>query len=280
MPSMTDRRQCLDQHLEEALAVLSPTYPSLTWLAVGASGLLAEEIDRSVKEGEPGRMYAPDQYTLSFFPRDQEPWVSLASQLRQDLARCVRSAVKACGLLAVRDPHITLASDPALLTHQIRVIAWHSRDPVKVSKTLPVSQEGTPENPPAGAFVVVGGRQHFLFRSGNVTIGRRQDNDLVLEDPHVSRAHAEIRLENNRYVLMDLQSTVGTLVNGRRTQRHPLTPGDVISIAGIQLIYGEDGGSPPGATSPLTTPPASEGQERITPIHLRLARRLRTRKPK
>ncbi|HEX9680892.1 MAG TPA: FHA domain-containing protein [Anaerolineales bacterium] len=122
---------------------------------------------------------------------------------------------------------------------------------------------------------MVGGRQHFLIRSVKVTVGRKSDNDLVLEDPHVSRRHAEIRLQHNRYVLADLQSTVGTLVNGRPTQRHPLTPGDVITIGGIQLIYGEDGGSPPVRTSPLTPPAASAGAERITPLRLRLPKSLR-----
>lgn len=216
MPTMVDRLQCLHQNLIEALAVVAHTYPSLTWMPAEASRPLAEEIERAVKEGEQGRMYAPDQFTLSFFPRDLEAWASHTSQFRQDLARCVRSALKACGLLSVRDPNFTLASDPSLPARQVRIIAWHSRDPLKFSKTLPVSQEGSPERPPSGPFVVVGGRQHFLIRSANVTIGRRLDNDLVLEDPHVSRRHAEIRLEQNRYVVADLQSTVGTLVNGRQ----------------------------------------------------------------
>ncbi len=275
MPTMTARQECLHRNLVEALADIPRTFASLTWLTAEASRLLAEEIERSVKEGEQGRMYAPDQYTLSFLPRDMEPWAGHTSQFRQDFARRVRSAVKACGLLAIRDPHITLASDPTLLARQVRVIAWHSRDPSKFSKTLPVSREGTPERPPSGAFVVVDGRQHFLIRSAKVTIGRRRDSDLVLEDPHISRRHAEIRLEQNRYVLMDLQSTVGTIVNGRPTQRHALTPGDVISIAGIQIIYGEDGGSPPGPTIPLTPPLASSAQDRITPPHLRLPKWLR-----
>ncbi|MGH2627959.1 MAG: FhaA domain-containing protein, partial [Anaerolineales bacterium] len=235
---MTDRRERLHESLVEALAELYGTYPSLTWLGAEASPLLADEIDRTVKEGERGRLYAPDQYTLSFFPRDMEPWAANASQLRQDVSRGLRSCVKACGLLAIRDPHVTLASDPTLLPRQVRVIAWHSRDPVKFSRTLPVSEEGTPEEPPSGAFLVVGGRQPFPIRSAKSAIGRRLDNDIVLEDPHVSRRHAEIRLQENRYVVTDLESTAGTLVNGRPVQRHALTPGDVITIGGIQLIYG------------------------------------------
>ena len=280
IPRMADRRDTLQQNLTEALAVLPGTYPSLAWMTAQASRLLAEEIERSVKEGEEGRLYAPDQFTLSFFPRDLEPWAAHTSQFRQDLARYVRSALKACGLLAIRDPYITLASDSSLLARQVRIIAWHSRDPLKFSKTLPVSQKGSPERALSGAFVVVGGRQHFMIRSAKVTIGPKSDNDLVLEDPHVSRRHAETLLHHNRYVLADLQSTVGTLVNGRPTQRHPLTPGDVMTIAGIQLIYGEDGGSPPGRTSPLKPPPASDGVERITPLQLRLPKSLRRGRPK
>jgi len=161
MPAMVDRPDCLEQNLTEALAVLPRAYPSLTWMTAQASRLLAEEIERSVKEGEEGRMYAPDQFTFSFFPRDMEPWAAHTSQFRQDLARCVGSALKACGLLAIRDPYITLASDPTLLARRVRTIAWHSRDPSKFIKTLPVSQEGVSREAAVGA-VLRGGRATAL----------------------------------------------------------------------------------------------------------------------
>lgn len=276
---MSDRRQCLHDNLVEAFEELPGSYPSLSWLPSEAVPLLAEEIERSIKPGGQGRLYAPDQFTLSFFPRDMEPWAPNSSQFRQDVARDVRAAVRACGLLAVRDLHVTVAGDPTLLARQVRVIAWHSRDPLKFSKTLPVSEGGAPDQPPSGAFLLVGGRQLFPIRAAKSTIGRRLDNDIVLEDPHVSRRHAEIRLDQNRYVVRDIGSTVGTMVNGRPIQQHALTPGDVIVIAGIQLIYGEDGGPAPDRTSPLK-PPTADGLERITPIQLRLLNRLRKRSAK
>jgi hypothetical protein len=65
-----------------------------------------------------------------------------------------------------------------------------------------------------------------------VTIGRGPDNQVVLPDREVSRHHAQIRHEGGRYVLVDLGSKNGTLVNGSRIERAtPLADGDEIRLA-------------------------------------------------
>ncbi len=56
----------------------------------------------------------------------------------------------------------------------------------------------------------------------------------------VSRAHAQLRLVKDHFVLFDLNSSGGTFVNGERTNQSVLYPGDVISLAGITLIFGQD----------------------------------------
>jgi pSer/pThr/pTyr-binding forkhead associated (FHA) protein len=61
-----------------------------------------------------------------------------------------------------------------------------------------------------------------------------------MADPRVSRAHAQIRAIRGQYVLFDLNSTGGTMVNGRRVHQCALKPGDVISLSGVPLIYGEE----------------------------------------
>lgn len=64
-----------------------------------------------------------------------------------------------------------------------------------------------------------------------VTIGRRTDNTLVLEEDYVSGHHAKIYLRNNDCILEDLGSTNGTLLNGRRVEkREVLKSGDGIKI--------------------------------------------------
>lgn len=66
---------------------------------------------------------------------------------------------------------------------------------------------------------------------GDLTIGRRDDNMLVISDPYSSGHHARIYLRNGEYVLEDLKSTNGTLVNDEKiVDIAVLSPGDEIKI--------------------------------------------------
>ena len=66
----------------------------------------------------------------------------------------------------------------------------------------------------------------------SLRIGRAPDNDVVLPDANkgVSRAHAELRLENGHYVIVDLQSQNGTWMNGERVERAAVPPNAEIAI--------------------------------------------------
>ncbi|MGZ9166218.1 MAG: FHA domain-containing protein [Anaerolineales bacterium] len=68
-------------------------------------------------------------------------------------------------------------------------------------------------------------------------LGRQLDNDLVFNEEFVSRFHAEIRLEDGKYVLYDNESTSGTLVNSKKIDRCVLNSGDLISLASIQIMF-------------------------------------------
>jgi cytochrome P450 / NADPH-cytochrome P450 reductase len=61
-------------------------------------------------------------------------------------------------------------------------------------------------------------------------IGRAPDNDIVVDDPGVSRHHAELRNDAGRFRIVDLASHNGTVVNGRRATDTPLSEGDVVGI--------------------------------------------------
>jgi pSer/pThr/pTyr-binding forkhead associated (FHA) protein/actin-like ATPase involved in cell morphogenesis len=63
-----------------------------------------------------------------------------------------------------------------------------------------------------------------------VRIGRQPDNDMVLDDPLISRQHAELRRTPQGWQLVDLSSSNGTFVNGRRVGTATLAPGDVIGL--------------------------------------------------
>ena len=92
---------------------------------------------------------------------------------------------------------------------------------------------------PEDAFVIVDGIRVIPLTQTIVNIGRRVENTLVIDDPHVSRTHAQLRAINGRYIIFDLNSTGGTFINGERVTQSILYPGDVISLAGADLIYGQ-----------------------------------------
>lgn len=111
--------------------------------------------------------------------------------------------------------------------------------------------------PPENAFLIVDGVKVIPLALPVVNIGRRLDNELVIDDPRVSRIHAQLRAIKGHYVVFDLNSTGGTFVNGQRTTQCVLYPGDVVSLAGVPLLFGQN--NPPPRpdlkeTAPFKTP--------------------------
>lgn len=70
-----------------------------------------------------------------------------------------------------------------------------------------------------------------------VVIGRLSTCDVVLADSNVSRKHAELRREGSRWLLVDLGSTNGTLVNGKLAREHPLEDGDRLSFGTSEMVF-------------------------------------------
>ena len=70
-----------------------------------------------------------------------------------------------------------------------------------------------------------------------ITLGRQLENDIVFHEEFLSRFHAEIVYENEKYVLYDKDSTSGTFVNGRKIDRCVLNSGDLISLANIYIMF-------------------------------------------
>jgi pSer/pThr/pTyr-binding forkhead associated (FHA) protein len=97
-----------------------------------------------------------------------------------------------------------------------------------------------PNDIPLNAALHFPGGRTFPLVTAVINIGRQLESQLVLDDPRVSREHAQLRAVNGRYVIQDLNSTSGTFVNGERITRHALAPNDLISIGGIELTYTQD----------------------------------------
>ena len=88
------------------------------------------------------------------------------------------------------------------------------------------------------AFLIVDGKRVIVLDQPVTNLGRKKDNHVVITDEHVSRYHAQIRQISGRYLLLDMNSTVGTSVNGRKIEQTFLKPGDVISLGGVPVIFG------------------------------------------
>ncbi len=78
--------------------------------------------------------------------------------------------------------------------------------------------------------------KYKLQKGVSLTIGRRESNDIVIEDPAVSGHHAKIDSLEDRFVLTDLQSKNGSFVNEQLVHSHWLKDEDVITIGGYSLV--------------------------------------------
>jgi hypothetical protein len=275
----------MDPSLEKLTATLADslkkTFKSIQVINIPISSVakqIALEVTGTARLDSKGRPYAPDQYTLSIHPDSLQGVNAWSEEMQAKLAFDVENAVRGAHFQFALKPHITLATDPTLGSQDIRVIAWHSTNPLGMQDSIEIQEDDT-DRPPSGAFLIVNGKRHFQMSSPRVTIGRRLDNDLVLDDPHVSRVHVHLVAKHGHYLLEDLDSTAGTRVNGRRVMEHYLKPGDIITIATSELIYGEDRGGPPDATPPYTPVSKPDDQEDYdTPLDLKAIKDIPTRR--
>jgi pSer/pThr/pTyr-binding forkhead associated (FHA) protein len=70
-----------------------------------------------------------------------------------------------------------------------------------------------------------------------LSLGRSRDCDVTIDDPSVSRRHAELHREHAGYAIVDLDSTNGTQVNGEKVSRAKLQPGDRITLGQTELRF-------------------------------------------
>ena len=93
----------------------------------------------------------------------------------------------------------------------------------------------------ASLFVIQGADQgkRFEFKTSPVPLGRDNSNAIRLHDTEVSRRHAEIRLEDEAYRIVDLGSANGTFVNGHLVDQAPLHTGDRLQLGQTVMLYNE-----------------------------------------
>ena len=215
-----------------------------------------------------GRQVAPNLYTVLAHPSSVSYWKN--RDLLDTLVDILEAAAQEASLHFEIAPSISIAEDPSLRPGDFSLIPSFRANSLAETKDMKTdtgntmaeeSGDGIPEN----AFLIVEGVKTFQLTAAVVNIGRRLDNTLVVDDPRVSRNHAQLRAIKGRYVLFDLESTGGTFVNGQRANQSVLYPGDVISLAGVSLIFGQD---VPVARKDIddTAPRSEAGADRSTAV--------------
>jgi hypothetical protein len=89
------------------------------------------------------------------------------------------------------------------------------------------------------------------FDKDSLTVGRKPDNDIVIDNPAISGHHCRISVQGGTYFVEDLESTNGTFVNEKRIKKSGLHNSDVVGIAKHALVFIED------APEPAPPPPAA-----------------------
>ena len=92
---------------------------------------------------------------------------------------------------------------------------------------------------PASAFLILNS-QVYPLNHDNIKIGRKLDNHIVIDSSSVSRVHAQVRIVNGQYVILDLNSTGGTYVNGQPVNKSVLYSGDTVAIADVEMKFVQD----------------------------------------
>lgn len=203
---------------------------------------LAAEMDER-KAPSVSRTYAPNEYAVFLHPDDAAMLEGFRDALLAEL----------CGYLAdhAREQGYTLLGAPTVVLEPRETV--ERGQSVIHSRLVPREQQ--PEDTrelaaasdtkvyrlsrlPALVLAVVSGPgagSEYPVPAEGLSIGRRADNAVVLADPQVSRHHARIEPTEDRWDVVDLDSTNGTAVNGERITRRALAPGDHLTIGSTTL---------------------------------------------
>jgi hypothetical protein len=207
-----------------------------------------------------GAWLAPDIFNIQIFAPQLASFDKTDSFLA-DLAEMIYQAGEQAGFDFTRYPSVNLVPNTDIMAGDIDIVAQASQDFPSETLAHDVETQATSDNIPANAFLIVNGNQIFNLEKTIINIGRRAINDLIIDDPRVSRRHAQLKAAHGRYAIFDLDSTGGTFVNHRRVTQATLHPRDIISLAGIPLIFAQDDAIAPEKTQKYVHPDAGEDDQ-------------------
>jgi len=230
---------------------------------------LAKEMDlhRSVSVS---RVYVPNEYTVFLAPSDRAQFSSYEGSLIGELQEYLAEHARREGYALLTPPKVIFATDPDLAMGESGVSARVVQPkegltpiptPAPVAPPIaapPVSEptptptmvfrpeapvaaapEPEPEPPRERVVLSLEGREVPLT-ADRAVIGRSRECDVRLADSNVSRRHAEVRHEDGAYWIVDLGSTNGTELNGKRIERARLSDGDRITLGSTDVVFGHE----------------------------------------
>ena len=203
------------------------------------------------------RVYAPNEYSIYLSPADREQFESYEESLTSELQEYLGEHARRESYVLLSPPKVLVNTDSDLEVGEFGIATRMVQpEPGQGPPSEPILEATPgatmvykPEGPPTQAAtpgelgvepeVVTldeNGTKHEIDKA-SVVIGRSKDCDIRLADPNVSRRHAELRQENGAYWILDLGSTNGLTVNGRRQQRAKLENDDRITIGSTDLVF-------------------------------------------
>jgi hypothetical protein len=215
---------------------------------------LARAMEDHAVPGQGGVAQAPNQYWVALNPADYDALFTQQPDLADDLSQHLYEMAQQLGYALHSQPVVNLASQSDVPLHEVRVNArWLPYEDDTAYEESGATRQMSPSSGyvlddaqplPSRPFLILEGQRHIALVSPTVSLGRSLDSDIIVDDARVSRRHAQLRRRYDRYVIFDLGSTGGTTVNGYAVHECVLEAGDVISLAGVELIYGEDTPTP------------------------------------
>ncbi|MBI3521881.1 MAG: DUF3662 domain-containing protein [Chloroflexi bacterium] len=221
---------------------------------------LAKRVIRAMESHQTislAKTFVPNSYVISLSPSDFAQFEPYRRSLERDLGEAVLGAARDRGFTLLAYPSVELEREDDLAPGDVRVACalvdatGEEVDPAKqaarkteTGHTMVLDRDTLLRDrprAPRAALELVAERRRLDLGVDPLSIGRDPQNDVVIHDRRVSRKHAEIRLRLGRFTLYDLQSTNGTLVNGRRVAEVVLADGDRIAIGGSELVLHQDG---------------------------------------
>ncbi len=220
---------------------------------------LAKRIERAMDTTKSFRedgVIVPNEFDLHLHPTDFATFESYRSALEDDLAHGVLTRARHEHYTLVARPHVRLIADTGVSRGDVRVAAkvvdgggerLRPDRPMTVTTDTVVLRSREPESPESAkrAYLLVAtdGQPAVQFDLGGplITVGRASDNDVIVDDPLVSRHHCQLKLQHGAYGFVDLGSRNGSTVNGQSVQEVALGPGDLIRVGNTSIEFGVHG---------------------------------------